>query len=76
MKYPRFSAHSVIGGTFDLRAAELGFFFGNLEIVKNNFGLVIIDHWHLSASGSDRGSQNQPKCWKMTDALLANGGQK
>ena len=43
MKYPRFLAYSVIGGTLWICGLlSLGFFFGNLEIVKNNFGLVII----------------------------------
>ncbi|MFN7926956.1 MAG: DedA family protein [Blastocatellia bacterium] len=43
MKYPKFLAFSVAGGILWICGlVSLGYFFGNLPIVKNNFGLVII----------------------------------
>ncbi len=43
MHYPKFLAFSVAGGILWICGlVALGFFFGNLPIVKNNFGLVII----------------------------------
>ena len=43
MKYPKFLAYSVAGGILWICGlVSLGYFFGNLPIVKNNFGLVII----------------------------------
>jgi membrane-associated protein len=43
MSYPRFLAFDVSGGIFWVCAFTLlGYFFGNVPIVKQNFGLVII----------------------------------
>lgn len=43
MKYAKFLAFSVAGGVLWICGlVSLGYFFGNLPIVKNNFGLVII----------------------------------
>ena len=43
MTYPRFMAYNVIGGVvWIVSFLLLGFFFGNMPVVKKNFGLVII----------------------------------
>lgn len=43
MKYPKFLAFSIMGGILWICGlVGLGYFFGNLPVVKNNFGLVII----------------------------------
>jgi membrane-associated protein len=43
MHYPKFLAFSIGGGVLWICGlVSLGYFFGNLPIVKNNFGLVII----------------------------------
>ena len=43
MTYPRFIAYNIIGGFVWIYAfLYLGYFFGNLPVVKENFGLVII----------------------------------
>lgn len=43
MTYRRFIAYNIIGGFVWIYAfTYLGFFFGNLPVVKKNFGLVII----------------------------------
>ena len=43
MHYPKFLAFSVAGGVLWICGLiALGYFFGNLPFVKNNFGLVII----------------------------------
>lgn len=43
MSYPRFIAYNIIGGFVWIYAfLYLGYFFGNLPVVKQNFGLVII----------------------------------
>ena len=42
MPYPRFLAYSIGGGILWVFGfIWLGYFFGNLPIVRNNFGLVI-----------------------------------
>ena len=43
MAYPRFLLYNVMGGTFWVVAMTLlGFFFGNIPIVKENFSFVIV----------------------------------
>jgi membrane-associated protein len=43
MSYPRFMAYNLIGGfAWIYSFLYLGYFFGNLPLVKKNFGLVII----------------------------------
>lgn len=43
MSYPRFLAYNVIGGVCWVGLLTLaGYFFGNLPVVQENFGLVII----------------------------------
>ena len=43
MPYVRFQAYNVIGGSaWVLLMTWLGFFFGNIPFVKQNFGLVTI----------------------------------
>ena len=43
MKYPRFLAYSVAGGAIWVTGfVWLGYFFGNLPIVRENFGLVVL----------------------------------
>jgi len=43
MTYRHFIAYNIIGGFIWIYAfTYLGYFFGNLPVVKNNFGLVII----------------------------------
>jgi membrane-associated protein len=43
MAYPRFLLYNIMGGTFWVVAMTLlGFFFGNIPIVKENFSFVIV----------------------------------
>jgi len=43
MSYPRFLAYNVIGGVLWVSVCVFaGYFFGNLEIVRKNFSLVIL----------------------------------
>jgi len=43
MKYPRFLAYSVAGGAVWVTGfVWAGYFFGNLPVVRENFGLVVI----------------------------------
>jgi membrane-associated protein len=43
MPYGRFQAYNVFGGlSWVLSFVWLGFFFGNIPIIKDNFGLVTI----------------------------------
>jgi membrane-associated protein len=43
MSYPRFLAFNVIGGIMWVSLfVSLGYFFGNLPVVQNNFELAII----------------------------------
>jgi len=43
MKYSRFIFFNIIGGVlWVVSLTSLGFFFGNLPFIKNNFGLMII----------------------------------
>lgn len=43
MKYPKFLAYSIAGGTLWICGLlALGYGFGNFPIVKNNFGIVIV----------------------------------
>lgn len=43
MRYPRFAVYNVVGGlAWVVAFTLLGYYFGGLEVVKNNFSLVII----------------------------------
>ncbi|HYE73150.1 MAG TPA: VTT domain-containing protein, partial [Blastocatellia bacterium] len=43
MRYPKFLAYSIAGGTLWICGLiAVGYFFGNIPFVKKNFGIVII----------------------------------